>query len=168
MALPNIYRQNNKGFTLIEILVVMAILAAIIGFGLLISFDAYKSYSFSAEKNNLITILQKARNQSLDNINQTRHGVHFQASPLTYVLFECPSTNPQCTAYAPSSKDVTIDVSYAVSITDPVPLPFDIVFDQLNGNCVTSNCTTKPLNITLSSAGKFHTISINSEGRIDW
>lgn len=159
MELPNTYHQNN-GFTLIEILVVMAILTVIISFGLLISFDTYKSYSFSAEKSNLVTILQKARNQSQDNINQTRHGVHFEVNPLTYTLFEGSD-------YATSTKRIEIPVSYAVSITAPA-LPFDVIFDQLSGSCVTTNCTTKPLNITLSSNGKFHTISVNSEGKIDW
>src|SRR3989344_3331593 len=108
----------SRGFTLVEILIVVAILVVIFSFGLFISFDFYKSYSFHSEKSTIVSILQKARNQSLNNINESRHGVHFSASPLQYIIFEC---NPGvlCTDYseADTSKDIIIEPSYGISIT---------------------------------------------------
>ncbi len=158
MASPSTSPQNKfDGFTLIEVLIAMVILAVIFSLGLFISFDFYKSYSARQERDVVISILQKARSQAMDNIDQSRHGVHF-ASPLQYVLFECnPAT--ACTSYtgADTSKNISIAPAYGVSITGT-----DVVFDQLTGNC------DNPATITVTANGKTQTISINSQGRIDW
>src|SRR5258706_4507626 len=98
MASPNTSRQS-KGFTLVEIAIVIILLMTIISLGLFISFDFYKNFAFRSEKSTIISILQKARSQSLNNIDEVRHGVHFAASPLTYIVFECPTATPQCTSY---------------------------------------------------------------------
>ncbi len=152
------------GFTLIEILVAMGIFILILTLGLLISMDFAKSFSYRSERNDIGSILQKARGESLNNINQTRHGVHFQGSPLKYIVFECPAATPQCTSYSASSSDYSLDPSYGISVLSPA-LPFDIIFDQINGSCV--NCAN-PTSIKVSDGTKQYTISINSEGRIDW
>ena len=168
MALPNTLPQSKSpaaGFTLIEILISIGILGIIATLGLFISLDFYKSYAFSSEESVIVSILQKARSQSVNNINEKRHGVHFQASPLKYVIFECSSS---CTSYPGSaSSDLPIDPSYNASVTSPA-LPFDVVFDQLNGNCISSNCATAPLLMTISAGPKSYTIKVNSEGQIDW
>ena len=148
-----------------ELLVSLAILVAIASLGLFISIDFYKAYSSRSEQSVVVSVLQKARSESLNNINEKRHGVHFQANPLKYVIFECAAP---CTAYPGSaSSDQPIDASYNVSLSSPTA-PFDVVFDQLNGNCVSSNCATAPLAITLSNGPKTYTINVNSEGQIDW
>ncbi len=155
--------QNQKGFTLIEIIIAIAILALIASLGLFISMDFFREYSFRSEENTIVSILQKARSQSMDNIDQMRHGVHFQSGK--YVMFECSST---CTAYpGSSSSDLVINSSYGSTISAPV-LPFDVIFDQLSGDCITSNCSAATLTITANDKGKTHDIKINSEGRIDW
>src|SRR3989344_6188897 len=106
MVSPKILHQNN-GFTLIEIIISMAILATIAGLGLFMSFDFYKSYAFRGEKNTLVSVLQKARDQSLHNINQTRHGARVSTQPLLqYTLFECHASNPQCDHYTASPTDI--------------------------------------------------------------
>jgi len=172
MALHSISRQDDgpalsevEGFTLIEVVISIAVLAVILVLGLFVSFDFYKSYAFNSEKNIIVSVLQKARNQSLDNINQTRHGVHF-SNPLEYIIFECKSGNPQCTDYATgadTSKNFPPVVHmYGVSIPNT---PFDVIFDQLSGDCVSSNC---PLPINVNANGKTQTVSVNSEGQIDW
>ncbi len=180
MELPSILRHakrgywdakrpaKNKGFTLIEILIAIAILALIVSVGLFISFDFYKSYAFRSERNIIVSVLQKARNQSLSNINQVRHGVHFQDNPLTYVMFECPSANPQCTSYiANPVTDIVVQSSYGVSINAPA-LPFDVIFNQLDASCASANCITNPLAITVSDSVKSYDIKINNEGQINW
>lgn len=174
MVSPNILRQSNKGFypaplfqrksgagfTLIEIIIVVAIFVIVFGFGLFISMDFYKSYSLSSEKSIIVSILQKARSQSLYNINQTSHGVHFD-NPLKYIIFECASANPQCTDYATgadTSKDIPIQPSYGITI---VGIPFDVMFEQLSGASFDKT-------ITVSDKIRSYDININNEGRIDW
>lgn len=150
--------------TLIEVIVSIGIFAMIVGLGLLISVNFYRGSSYKSERNNIVSVLKKARGQSLSNINQVRHGVRFQASPLKYIIFECPSATPQCASYTASSADLVIETQYSISVLSPA-LPFDIVFDQVGGSCV--NCLN-PTNIQVSDGIKQYTISINSEGRIDW
>src|SRR5438105_2008049 len=102
-------KKNTAGFTLIEIIIAIAILAIILTLGLFISFDFYKSYAFRSEKNIIVSVLQKARGQALNNINQARHGVSFQSGQ--YIIFECKFATPQCTDYtgADTSKDILIN-----------------------------------------------------------
>ena len=149
-----------RGFTLIEIIISIGILALIASLGLFISMDFFRNSSSRSENNIIVSLLEKARGQSLNNIDQIRHGVHFQTSPLKYILFECPGGTPQCTSYTPSSGDLIIDSSYKVSITSP-SLPLDVIFNQLDGS-------SSAVSIVVSDGIKTYTISINSEGRIDW
>ena len=173
MASPSTLNPDRstlqRGFTIIEILIAIAILVVILGLGLFVAFDFYKSYAFRAEENIITSVLQKARNQSLSNISQVRHGVRFADSPMRYILFECPTGIPQCTSYTASSTDNIINASYGISITHP-SLPFDVIFDQLSGDCITSttfNCSSDNP-VTVSDGSKSYDITINSEGRIDW
>ena len=68
--------KNYSGFTLIEMLVSMGIIILIAGFGLFLSMDFYRGYLFHYEKDLVISILQKARSQSLANIDEKPHGVY--------------------------------------------------------------------------------------------
>ena len=156
---------HDKGFTLVEILVTVAILLIIIGFGLFLSFDFYKNFAFHSEETTIVSMLQKARGQSMNNIDEMRHGVHFfdNGGKLTYRLFECQSA---CTVYSgSSSSDFDMVSSYNSSITFP-SLPFDVIFDQLSGSCI--NCQTSNIDLHLVDNAKSYDITINSEGTIDW
>jgi len=106
-----------------------------------------------------VSVLQKARSQSLNNINQRRHGVRF-ADPLQYIIFECQATTPQCINYhqADTSKDIIISPAYGISIANT---PFDIVFEQLSGASMNTA-------ITVSDGVISYNISVNSAGKIDW
>lgn len=156
--------KSSEGFTLIEILIVISLLVIIMSLGLIISFDIFKTSSFRSEKSIVVSVLQRARAKSLNNINEKRHGVRFETNPLRYIIFECSG----CTAYpGASGSDETIESSGKnYSITQP-SVPFDVVFEQLSGDCVSSNCSTS-LSITIRDAARIYTININKEGRIDW
>jgi prepilin-type N-terminal cleavage/methylation domain-containing protein len=151
---------KHSGFTLIEILISIGILAVVAGLGLFVSFDVYRHSSFISDERILISVLQKARNQSLNNINQVRHGVHFATSPQSFVIFECPSGTPQCTTY---TSNPTTDQVIATSrdLIFPYGVPSDVIFNQLSGD-------TTAQTIVLESQGTQHSITINSEGSINW
>ena|SRR5260221_110150 len=155
MVLHSILRQSrNSGFTIIEIIITIAILIIILSFGLFISFDFYKNYSFRSERNIIISVLQKARDQSLNNIDQTSHGVHFEANPnLKYTIFEGSSYDQD------NQNNLVVNASYGISITSLI-LPFDVIFDQLSG--VSSDEI-----ITIYDGFKSYNITVNSEGKID-
>ena len=85
---PQFFRnvKTSNGFTILEILIVIGLVGFAAALGLVISLDSYRAYNFQSEKSLILGILQKARSQSLNNINQTSHGVYLQTSK--YILFE--------------------------------------------------------------------------------
>ena len=147
--------SRGEGFTLIEVLVVIALGVILATFSLLLGTNFYTSYSFRSDRDILVSALEKARNRSLANINQAPHGVHID--PAQYVIFEGATY-----ATRDATKDESIPASAAIIRTVSVPQP-EFVFLQLDGGVAI------PGNITLATAGHSPaTITINSEGQIDW
>ena len=137
---------------MIEILVVMAIVTVLAGLGLWIGMDSFRGYSYRSERNRFISSLQKARLESMTNINESKHGVRVESDK--YVIFEGDSYDSN-----PNSHEISV-LSGGVNITG-VTFPYDAIFDQLSG---TASGTT--LNITDGARNSL--ISINNEGRISW
>ena len=146
-------RRTSKfqsGFTVIEILIAIGLLVIIISLGLFLSLDIYRTDSMSAERDRVLGILHNARTRSINNVNESRHGVYFDSDK--FVLFQGSSYNPS----DPQNKDF----EYATSII--YTNPFEITFEQLTGNASNTG------SIVLSGQGRTATISFNSEGRIGW
>lgn len=77
---------TRRGFTLIEIVIVVAILAAIVGAGAIFGLDSYNRSLCRAEQGSIVALLQNARSKSLNYENKLAHGLHF--APEEYVLFQ--------------------------------------------------------------------------------
>ena len=63
----------TKGFTLIEILIVIAILSILAGIVAPISFDMYTRFSIESERKLFVASLREARNSAYANINAQNH-----------------------------------------------------------------------------------------------
>ena len=135
--------SKSRGFTLIEILVVSAIITVLVSLGLLMGFDVYRGSSFHSEVSLVSSLLMKARSKSLANLNQVPHGLHFDSDGYTLI--------PENELI---SKSPTVEVSASQA---------DIVFDQLNGDTNEAEVTIKDKN-----SAREVTIYINEEGRINW
>lgn len=151
----------HRGFTLIEILVVIGIFAMLGTISLIVSLDSYRGYMFRNERDLIITSLQKARSQSVNNVcygacvNGRPHGVAF--SPGKTIIFQGTSF-----ALRDVSADEVMNRSYnAVSIT-PGSLG-EVVFAQLSGDVATPGYVT----IT-DSLAHTSTTTISSNGQITW
>lgn len=144
-------RNHETGTSLIEILIVIGIFGLIISLGLVTSFNSYRRSNLRAERDILVSVLAKARNQSISNVNESPHGISVQ--PGNYVIF-------QGSSYATRDTSVDEDVPYVSSLT--VSGTNEIVFVQLTGE------VTTPGTITISFQSNPADISVNSEGRIDW
>ncbi len=134
---------------MIEMLMFIGILALIISFGLFLSIDFYRTYSFLTEKNMIISILQKARSNAIANINERKHGVYFE--PNRYVLFEGEN-------YAAHTNAIIFESGLAISHSGMR----EVVFEQLTGR---ANVSGGDL-ILKDNIRPDIIISINYEGRI--
>ena len=151
--------RAHKGFTMIEILVVVSLIAIVASFALYVSTSTFRGFSIRSERDTIVSALQKARSQAMSNIclgtpssctDGLPHGVHFNANQ--YVIYQGATYN---------SSDPN---NQAIPVNNPIVQhgnPADILFNQLDGS---SNGGT----ITLTLAGQpSEQIIVNSEGQID-
>ena len=139
-----------RGFSIVEIMVVLGIFAAIVSTGLALSIDQIARGTIFSERDTLVSLLNGARAASLANVNAQPHGVHIDATQ--FVAFEG-------SAYSSSDpKNYPIARTSSVSMSGPT----DIVFAQLSGE-VSSGGT-----LILADGGSQAIIEVNDAGRIDW
>ena len=150
--------RKERGFTLIEVLVVFGLIAIVGGFVLLMSMDTYRASSYRADRNLLVAILERARAQAVSNLcigagcaNGKPHGVSLQGSQ--YVLFQGPSF---------ATRDPSIDNAFEASPLVTRTGLTEVVFSQLSG-------TTMAGTITLSDASGYTSlITLSADGQITW
>jgi prepilin-type N-terminal cleavage/methylation domain-containing protein len=149
---------NCAGFTLLEVLVVMGLVTLILGATLFFDVNSYRGDAFRAERTNLVTALQTARANALDNINQAKHGVAINPNGYNgYVIFE----GDNYTVSNPTTR-VAIPASYPVTLASTSPQ--EVVFAQLSGDTGFSG----QLMLIDNERYATSTININYEGKIGW
>lgn len=152
MKFLKISADKNKGFTFIEIIMVVAILMALAGLGLIFGIDFYKTYSLDTERNVVSSLLQKARSRAQNNFNQSPHGVYFQSNNY-YIIFQGASYALRNVDY-----DQLIPKNQAINISGIS----EIIFGQLSGDSQIAG------NVILNNNKRTLIISINNEGGINW
>ena len=158
MVLPHSLHLTKRGFTLVEIMIVMAFVAIVGSFTMLMSMDTYRSYNFHTERDLAIAALQHARALAMGNTctggtctTGKAHGVSIQADK--YVIFQGDTY-----ATRDASEDSVIQANVAVAHSGLL----EIVFTQLSGN------STTPGTITFSDATRSSSITIGAQGQIFW
>lgn len=147
--------QNSKlnvspGFTIIEILFVLAISTAIF---LIIStsdFSIYAARSLDAEMDSVIGLLRRARVKAMNNTNQSDQG--FYISNDKYIVFQGSSY---------TARDADFDEEFPRSAQIAVSGLSEVVFSAIEGASGASGT------IAFSSASGTASISVNYEGRIN-
>ena len=149
--------MSRGGFTLIEVMLAIAILMVIFGLGLFASFDLYRGYSYRSERDTIVGLLTKARSRSMSNVYQSAHGVCYNASAQTY--------NIECVAEScPVSTAERIPANPSVLVSGIPSCGGGLVlFAQVTGN------TSGPGVISVSEPGRpTQTITVNNAGTINW
>lgn len=147
--------SGQAGFTFIEVMIVIAITLFFAGMGIFLSTDVYRSSLFRADADSVVSVLQRARNRAINNINESTHGVHITTSG--YTIFQGPTFDQN------DLKNEFVPIGSGYTFTPAVPI--DIVFQQLsgeanfNGSLVVTNISKNPIPMT---------VNINNEGRIDY
>lgn len=149
--------MSGNGFTLMEVLLVIAILAVLTA----ISAPMYRSFIKTSELNSvsktIISFLKEARSKSMSGNLGLKWGVHFVNSSADY--YESFSTP---TDYNDSSKNVvaTTSLPLGVNFTEPVSTS-NIIFGKINGT------TTATTTITFTSAdNESKTVTVTPIGNI--
>ncbi len=147
---------GKKGFTLIEVLVVLGMMAIFATMGLVFSFDSYRGYLFRSEYTTTVNLLAKARNRAINNFNESNHGVAILDGE--YRLFKTSDYDPSDSdTYEsfPRNNELTFDG------------PEEIIFEQLSGNLI--ECDGEdPCTYTFGYGLKTKSITINDMGGITW
>jgi len=142
----------SRGFTAIEILVVVAIIALLASVGTIMGFDTIGRASVHSERDLFVSLLTSARARALANVNEKPHGIRIE--PSKFIIFERSTYG-----FAdPADREMNRN-SFIVSN----PATAEVVFSQLSAN-VSSGAGQYILSDGTQSA----VIDINSEGRIDW
>ena len=158
-SLSNSHPTSARGgFTLFEVVIVMAFIAVVGGFSMFMSMDTYRGYNFHTERDLAIAALQHARAQAIGNIcngagcaTGKPHGVSIQADK--FVIF-------QGSSYA--ARDVSQDATIPANSTVAHSGQTEIVFAQLSGN------VGVPGSITFSDPGRSSNITVGAQGQIFW
>lgn len=145
-----------RGFTLIEMLTVLGLLACALALPLSIDLNQYRTDALQAQRTTVVSILQEARMEALNSVDHAPHGVVIFPTehPDSYVLFEGET-------YGPDKEENIYPGTYTITL-DPGSLR-EVVFEPGTG-LVPANgeiVLVDPVRAIQT------TISINSEGRID-
>jgi prepilin-type N-terminal cleavage/methylation domain-containing protein len=146
------YGKTATGFTLMEILISISLLAILAGFGLTVSIDSYQSYNFYSQQELLVSLLQRARAQAMQNVNQVPHGLHIDSTASTYTLFQGADF---------INRDRPQDLIFAGNRSLNFSGITDVVFTQLSGT------TTAGSIIVKDSTHPKGIINLNDEGQIN-
>lgn len=162
------HKDCASGITLIEIILVIAIMSATLSLGLFVNMNSHRGETFRGGRDLLIATLEHARAQAVNNIclgtgcsDGKPHGVHIDTDGnnlvKSYVLFQGEpynSTDPLNTTI-----DISGNISRNISLLSGSDV--DIYFRQLSGD-------SNPASMTLSNSVETSIITINSESRITW
>lgn len=147
------------GFSLIEVVIVIALSGLVLALGLLLSMDVYRGTVFRSTRSVLISSLTTARARALSNQYQSSHGVCYRAPD--FIIFRGGS-------FATSQDKEKISGNPAVTLSSASSFftcgtGTGIVFTQVSAT------TTNTGTITVTEAGHADEIvSVNALGTILW
>lgn len=128
-----INHESGRGFTLVEILIVVGILMIIFLLSINVLSSLYKKTELDTSRDNIIALLRAAKNKTLASEQSARYGVYFdtESSPDRYIFF-------QGLNYA--SRNIGFDEIYELPKTVEI-LNInlqggvnEVVFERLDGN----------------------------------
>lgn len=142
--------MSQKGFTILELMLVVGMLIVIFSLGFPIAFDFYKNYQLRAEGDKFISLLETTRNSSMINLNQLPHGIYRDND--NFIIFEGNSF---------AARNQSQDQNFPRAKTISVAGPNEIIFNSLSGQADSSA-------FVFNNGIKSFNIYVNQEGQINW
>jgi prepilin-type N-terminal cleavage/methylation domain-containing protein len=147
-------RDLSKGFTLVEILIVIGLISFFGVMGVIVGIDTYQRYIFRSDVDKVVALLQKARSSAVNNVNKQKYGVYL-GDTSNFILFRGTSYNPSDTF------NYKVERSRIATSTNTCT-GGQVIFDQLTGN-IPANCE-----IVIAERNKVSTTTINMQGGINY
>lgn len=141
-----------RGFTLIEVLLAMALLAILFGVGTSLLSQAYGDFSLYTEEKRFADVLRRAEYLAFSNQGGSSHGVSLQAD--SFVLFRGSS-------YA--ERDSRFDEMYGKPTNFSFVGPNEVVFSQISGFPVLASEWT-----LFRGTEQIGSVSVNEYGMVTW
>ena len=152
--------SNSSAFTLLELIIVVAILAVIGALSANYLTSYQKDLNLNKDSNQIVNYLEEARSKSLAKENDKAWGVHFVNPASGNDFFELYSTD---TDYSGGTVSETIYLSSGVVFSSPsTGNNTDIQFSKLLA--VVANTTS--VTIVSQTSNNTKTITVNTEGRV--
>jgi prepilin-type N-terminal cleavage/methylation domain-containing protein len=148
---------KRGGFTLLEVLLVTAIMALIAGFSVGIYRNYGKGIELNAARKNIIYDLRQMQARAASGENRRNWGAHFvNGAQDYYELFSTP------TNYADAGKIIAsvVNLPATITFTDPAEANnLDIIFSSISGG-------TGADSVTIGSESNNQTINVTASGAV--
>lgn len=141
----------RKGFTLIELVIAMALMAAFVLFGVPFGVEAYQDYVLTSTTRDLVSVLRRAQTLAATNTGASAYGVAFSSDHV--VLFK-GSSYP--------ARDPAFDEAHTLSPALRVVALPEIVFAPLSGAPAAAST------VVVTSGLRVQTIEVNPHGVVVW
>lgn len=146
--------KRSNGFSLLEVLISIAILTALLGIGAPYLYDSYQRENSSLVATNLVHLLETARERAVNSVDPGGHwGVHIDQNALTMTLFTGKDYG--------ANPDYDEVIAYPMTSVIDVSLPTDIIFAPRTGEILSGGT---PFEYKVSSVTKSEQIIVSPAG----
>jgi len=157
---------NKKGFTLIEVLVVLAILTILLGLSTVAVLNIQRGQILENNTWFIVSFLRRAQNQALngvsvDGTNQVNFGIHFDPSNKKYILFQGNSFN------AADPYNFPQDIPDALVLSTDLPSGNNVIFSKITGRVANFDVAHHQITLTHPTDGRTSVINFNITGGMD-
>ncbi len=155
---PCMRKNSLMGFSLIELLIVIALMGSIFAFGTVMSMRSVARSSVIEERDLFVSLLLSGtRAHAMSNVEESHHGIYIDNAEKEYVLF----TGDTYSASDPDNR-VTSFTNPSLSVTNSSS-DTTIVFEALSGNVIEGAGT-----ISISGNDVTQEIVLSEVGQINW
>lgn len=148
--------MKQKGFSIIEILVVLALMTVLISITLVAFVSSRKNESLKSDTETVVQILQQARSQTISSKNASSYGVNFATSSLTLFPGTTYSSSNSANLVTALTKNTTISTTLPGGTSA-------LVFNRITGEINQSSTVT----IVVSNDTSSTTIKVYKTGIIE-
>jgi prepilin-type N-terminal cleavage/methylation domain-containing protein len=160
--MPSLFKKNTgttkTGFTLIEIMITMALFILLAGIGVGAYFSYYSSSLIKNDINNVNTLIRENRFRALKNPTGDDYGIHINSAERKIIGFR-DTYNPV------SNENIEVELEQLdisdLSLNPEIGVTNEILFEAQTGK------TQNYGSFTISENNFSYTININSQGVVE-